>query len=371
MPRRTIVIGRQPAQFDFQDDFGPLNNGLAYAAGQFLASGRDRAQIETQRQAQESEAVQGDQELDLRKQDLELRRLALEGQNEDRRIGREQQAEEIRNRKVANAADAAAKMRDDMGAVGRYALDWIRGGNPSGTPKANASSPSTDLNREKFNYERAVQEIGNPEYDLEVVEGVDLNGVPFKREVKKPLSDLERKSRVDRINARFNELNGATWTPIPLPDDQPGQQPQGMGPVRPPVEVVTDSGADLTTTALRGALPTAPATAPAAPSVGSGQEQARNQFLAGAGGWGSLVPSWIGPNNGAPNAGQTPAPAAQPPVDPRVALTNAGINPSPETGITLDDLTSPDPVQRESALMRLPPLERLKAIDVLLASGIK
>jgi hypothetical protein len=76
------------------------------------------------------------------------------------------------------------------------------------------------------------------------------------------------------------------------------------------------------------------------------------------------------PQNATPNAGQTPAPA-QPPVDPRTALVNAGINPAPETGVTLDALVSADPVVREQSLMRLPPRERLKAIDVLLASGIK
>lgn len=309
MPRRTIVIGRQPAQFDFQDDWGPLNNGLAYAAGQFLAAGRDRAQIETQQQAIEQQArqdqleredrnAQRQQDVDFRNQDLELRRKALGFQEEDRKTMRENQAEQTRQQKIRDAADAAAKWRDDMGSVGKYALDWLRGGNPSGAPKAPTGTPASDLNREKFNWERAVQEIGNPEYDIEVVEGTDAYGNPVKRKLERPLSELERKSRVDRINARFNELNGATWQPLPgFQPDQPGQQPQqpqGMLPPRPPVE--TD--ATLADIALGGA--SAPASAPtkAAPSTGAGAEQARNQFMAGAGGWGMFP----GANFAAPQA---------------------------------------------------------------------
>lgn len=224
MPRRTIAIGNQPSSFQFQDDFGPLNNGLAYAAGQWLASGRDRAQIEMQRDAQAQQAEEREQDVGFRTQDMELRRLALSQQDQQRKDALDERkiyhsdqatryADERKQRKARDDAEAGATLRDDFGATGKYFLDWFRGGNPANVPRGGAgSSASADLSREKFNREKAIQEIGSPDYNLEVVED-PVTGQP--RQIHRPLTEQERASRIDRINARENELNGHPFVPVP------------------------------------------------------------------------------------------------------------------------------------------------------------
>ncbi len=284
MPRRTIVLGRQPTSIDFQDDHGPLVNGLAYAAGQWLASGRDRAQIEMQGEAAAAEDERRRMEhadnMALRQEDLSLRRLALGQQEEDRQAGRDHQAAMLRQTQVRDAANAAESWRDDMGAVAKFGFDNLIG---RFLPKAGSGtpSPSADLNRDKFNWDRAVQEIGDPDHDIEVIETTDMMGNPVKREVKRPLSPEERASRVDRINARFRELGGATWKPVPGFGDD-AAAPQGapasssltqaaLGPVMADGSMVQNTG-----TPNAGTGPGAPATTSAPAAEPIDQMQARD-----------------------------------------------------------------------------------------------
>ncbi len=311
MPRRTIIIGRQPAQFDFQDDFGPLNNGLAYAAGQFLAAGRDRAQIETQQQAVEQQALrdqleredrnaQRQQDVNLRTQDLELRRKALGFQEDDRKTMRENQAEQTRQQKIRDAADAAAKWRDDIGSVGKYALDWMRGGNPAGVPKAATSSEdgrwqtSRDTTTGEVTFFRTTAdgalEMIDPKTGQVVRRGV-RGGAPAPEGVQ------------PAVVGQPQDAGSGQGQPQP---EQPGMisnwwentksGAQGLW------DTITggsftgqpDAGTEqLSSVALNGNAATPPP-----PSVGSGQEQASRQFQAGAGGWG-LFP---GANFAAPQA---------------------------------------------------------------------
>ncbi len=92
MPRRTIRLGRNPASFSFEDDEGPLVNGLAYAASQFLNAGRDRAELEMNRDEAAAEAahranrdrVSDDhwtQDFDLRKQQADAHQQQMEAGN--------------------------------------------------------------------------------------------------------------------------------------------------------------------------------------------------------------------------------------------------------------------------------------------------
>lgn len=154
MPRRTIVIGRQPPAVEFQDDFGPLNNGLGYLAGQWLAAGRDRAQIEMQREAKSQEDTQRQQDraqdVDFRRQDLGLRRLALEQGQENREEELGIRRDELKRQQGRDAAEAGAKLRDDIGAVGKYALDWLRGGNPNGAGRSGSSQGGWRIHRDPF-----------------------------------------------------------------------------------------------------------------------------------------------------------------------------------------------------------------------------
>jgi hypothetical protein len=372
MPRRTIVLGRQPTSFDFQDDHGPLVNGLAYAAGQWLASGRDRAQIEMQGDAAAAEEARRSAEhadnLALRQEDLSLRRLALGQQDEDRQAVR-------RQTQVRDAANAAEAWRDDMGGVVKFGFDNLIGRfmpkSGSGTP-----SPSTDLNREKFFWDRAVQEVGNPDHDLEVVESTDLMGNPVKREVRRPLTAEQRAQRVRLINQRFDELRGVAAPPAsaPVVPPPPAQLPhRQMVPYTPEMQddyqswrgAQPNAAPSITQSALG-----APAPVQALPTP-STSEHARAQFMQGAGGFGMFPgTNFITPQASAPNAGQPPA--AQPAQDPRaVFIQQSGVNPDPSTGITVDDFVGADDQRRVAALRTLPPNERLKAIATLRAMGFQ
>lgn len=242
MPRRTIVIGKQPSAFEFQDDFGPLNNGLAYAAGQWLASGRDRAQIEMQREAQAQQEQTHDterqQDLSFRNQDMELRKLALGQQDQQRKDALGEQkayhdeqatryADELKQKKAKDDSESWAKWRDDIGSTVKYGLDWFRGGNPANASKDGAHA-GTDLNQKKFNWERAVQMVGAPDYDLDTVTSTDGMGNPVEHQIKRPLTESQRAERVKSINRKFRELNGEPPDPNDAPAITP-DDPHGSG----------------------------------------------------------------------------------------------------------------------------------------------
>lgn len=372
MPRRTIAIGNQPSSFQFQDDFGPLNNGLAYAAGQWLASGRDRAQIEMQRDAQAQQAEEREQDVGFRTQDMELRRLALSQQDQQRKDALDERkiyhsdqatryADERKQRKARDDAEAGATLRDDFGATGKYFLDWFRGGNPANVPKdgtshSSGSSAGTALSREKFNWERATQVVGSPDYDVDI----DVDGAPVKRQ----LTYSQRAERIKAINREFRKLNGDPPDPSkePTTPDDPHGSGYGFTPSAP--SAVTGSFSDM---ALgEPAPPSAPnVTATVTPSMGSGQEQAQRQFMGGAGGWGTLMPSSIPNSNGMP-----PPVVDSAPLSRAQEFTQAtGIDPDSSTGLTAEDFVSPDPDLRANALMKLPARERMKAIQALRGMG--
>ncbi len=278
MPRRTIPLGRRSTTFDFQDDAGPLANGLGYAAGQWLASGRDRAMIEMETEkaeaAKQERLANREQDVDFRQQDLELRRLALGQQSDARQDQLAHQADVLRQTKVRDAANAAEAMRDDVGAVGKFAFENTIGRFLNQKP---ATPPSVDLNRDKFNWERAVQEVGGDgEFRMVPLKGVDDEGRPLAPQ-KIPLTPEEKASRMDRINARFNELNGATWKPIALPDDSaPSAVPQAA-PVAPPsAPAPTGAAPSLSTSALGGNAPGPQQLTPAGAAPTS--EQAQQQI---------------------------------------------------------------------------------------------
>jgi hypothetical protein len=135
-------------------------------------------------------------------------------------------------------------------------------------------------------WRQAKDEIGDPDGDTKIVMLMTPTGEKKPTPVKTPLSPQERQQRVDRLNSRTLELTGHQFQQIPLP---PETEPL---PVSAPVSQSPQS------TQL---WPTGK------PSIGSGQEQAKNGFMAGAGGWGTLMPTAIAANNGAPSVGAVSA----------------------------------------------------------------
>lgn len=60
MPRRIIRVNTGPVLYDFNDDAGPLANGIGHALGTWLRTGQDRAKIEMQREREANAQARAD-----------------------------------------------------------------------------------------------------------------------------------------------------------------------------------------------------------------------------------------------------------------------------------------------------------------------
>lgn len=103
MPRRTIRLGLQPSTFSFQDDHGPLVNGLASAAQSFMEGGQRRAELDMAREQQANEAAAGEAELQR-----QIDRDLSVDQSRTREL-------DLREREITDRR--ASSLRDDMGGL--------------------------------------------------------------------------------------------------------------------------------------------------------------------------------------------------------------------------------------------------------------
>ena len=244
---------------------------------------------------------------------------------------------------------------------------------------------SQELAREKFARDQAIQEIGDPDHDLVEQAIVDATGTKRLSSYRRPLDAKTRATRAQAINRRVDELMGRA-KPVEVDDQEPvlaappaaapaPRQPAGTGYQDPQVGLLWNKGIpndrDWNASQQEPApqVPQGPAlwTAPGAitgqqataqtptpanvqPTGGTGQEQARQQFMAGAGGWGMLAP---------PNliGGAAPKPAP----------TNALTSLTPDAQAIL---TGPNQQARDTAIASIKdPAQRLAIIQALKAAG--
>ncbi len=154
--RRTIRLSSGPTVFDFNDDAGPLANGIGYALGTWLDTGRQRAQIEMEQKDKADALARDDQKrqdgLDERQwqHGMDTQRLTLDRQSQDARMQEQsrQGANDLFNMGLQRSDHAAAaadrkrgldleeqrntdsrneSLRHDTGAAIGKMGDWLTG----------------------------------------------------------------------------------------------------------------------------------------------------------------------------------------------------------------------------------------------------
>ncbi len=135
MPRRVIRLGLQPSTFSFEDDHGPLVNGLASAAQSFMEGGQRRAELEMARD-------------EKRKQD-EASTAALARQANRDLIGDDFKRQELALHTTEATDHRNEHLRDDMGGLLKGVASFFKG-----SPSDQVAQDRLKLDREKFDFEK-------------------------------------------------------------------------------------------------------------------------------------------------------------------------------------------------------------------------
>jgi hypothetical protein len=329
MPMRRISTGLP--RYGFADDASPLSEGLANAAATLGELWPRLNQIEADKQREAT--VFADREAER----AAAREERTAANNERRQLWEATQGVYRGNDPALSTAsgNAAAKIKADL------------------TPKADKPRDWDSA------WKQAIDELGDPDGDNEVIQVIDANGNKRPQVIKRPLSPEERQGRVNRLNSRALELTGHPFRPIalppetePLPDAAPVDAPavpQGQPLWQPTAEQpATPAEPQPVAPKLWDIAPKPAATAATpTPSVGSGQEQARRQFMAGAGGFG-LFPgaNLTGAMPSASSAPAQPQQAQQPPQP-------TGPDPDPQYVQGLAQMVSTDPQRLKGLLLDL------------------